>query len=202
LLGRVEHLAVVVALCAAALVLPAAAGADFSPPPLGPVAGCGADVLPPPSASPAELDAARRSLLCGVNRERVARGLKRLRIDSRLNTAAQAHTRDMVFNRFFSHVGTGGGAVGRARKFGYVPNDRGWAVGEAIGWQWYGEGSPVRLLPHVLQSPMHYAQLMSSTYTDAGVGYVPTPPDATGKPGATCTVMLGHIFPVRGARRR
>jgi uncharacterized protein YkwD len=131
-----------------------------------------------------------------VNSERVARGLKPLRMNRRLSRAAQAHTQDMVTHRAFSHVGSDGSrVVARAIRAGYVPKGRRWAIGEAIGWQWYGEGSPVRLIPHVLQSPVHYAQLMNPKYADAGVGYVASPPDATGYTGATCTVVLGRIFP-------
>jgi len=185
--------ALTIAIVAAGLLLPASAGAVFSPPALGPVAGCGDDALP--AASAAALDAARTSLLCAVNTERAARGLKPLRMNWRLSTAAQAHTQDMVSHRSFSHVGSDGSRVAaRALRAGYVPQGRRWAIGEAIGWQWYGEGSPVRIIPHVLQSHLHYAQLMNPQYTDAGVGYLASPPDTTGYPGATCTVVVGRIF--------
>jgi uncharacterized protein YkwD len=100
----------------------------------------------------------------------------------------------MVRSHTFSHTGSDGSrVVDRAQKAGYVKRNSRWAIGEAIGWRWYGEGSPVRLIPEVLQSPAHYSQLMGDRYVDIGVGYLPSPPDATGKRGATLTVVVGHM---------
>jgi uncharacterized protein YkwD len=185
---------IVVALCVG-IVLPAAAvgGVRFSPPALGPVGGCGPDTVPEATASSHEVSLARTSVLCVVNRERIARGLRPLRVNRRLARVAQAHTRDMVAHRLFSHVGSDGRkVVDRAKRAGYVVRNSTWRVGEAIGWEWYGEASPVRIVPHVLQSPMHYQQVMGN-YRDVGIGYVPAPPDSTGKRGATVTIVVGSV---------
>jgi uncharacterized protein YkwD len=188
------NLTIVAALCVGVL-LPVAAlgGVRFSPPALGPIGGCGPDTVPEAAASSHEINAARTSVLCGVNRERAARGLRPLRVNARLARVAQAHTRDMVAHRLFSHVGSDGQrVVGRARRAGYVVPNSVWRVGEAIGWEWYGEASPVRIVPHVLQSQMHYQQVMGN-YAEIGVGYVPAPPDSTGNRGATVTIVVGSV---------
>src|SRR3954454_20171603 len=60
--------------------------------------------------------------LCLVNQERTARGLRPLKSNRHLATAANGHARDMVARGYFSHDSMSGASfVDRIRRAGYVP---------------------------------------------------------------------------------
>lgn len=92
-----------------------------------------------------------------------ARG--RLTLNSRLNSAAQSHARDMASANYFSHIGRDGSTVGdRVTRAGYA-----WrAVGENIA---AGQRSAEEVVRGWLESPGHCKNIMSGAYTQLGVGF-------------------------------
>ena len=84
-----------------------------------------------------------------------------------LGVAAEAHSRDMQRNNFFSHTGSNGGTVGtRVTAAGY-----GWsAVGENIA---AGQRSVQEVVDGWVASPGHCANLMSPTFRHIAVACVP-----------------------------
>src|SRR3954454_21132179 len=96
------------------LLTAVAAGAS----PASAATGCASADAPRPATSAVKLG---NAALCLVNQERTSRGLKPLKSNRRLVTAATGHARDMVAKNYFSHDSLGGGDfVSRIRKAGYV----------------------------------------------------------------------------------
>src|SRR4051794_8577736 len=71
-----------------------------------------------------------RSILCLLNAERRARGLKPLRPNKRLSRAAIGHSRNMVARHYFAHNGADGSPLSRIRRAHYIPRTGFWTVGE------------------------------------------------------------------------
>src|SRR2546423_4605991 len=88
------------------------------------VALAGFAVFTAGAASPAPHS--ERALLTAINEARTSRGLRPLRLDARLETAARAHSTEMLRYGYFAH-----GAFGRRlSSFGV----RGAVIGENLAW--------------------------------------------------------------------
>ena len=104
------------------------------------------------------------SRFVAMNRARTSRGLRPLRLDARLETAARAHSTKMLRYGYFAH-----GAFGRRlTSFGV----RGGVVGENLAW---GKGFCRRagvIVSEWLRSPEHRANLLRPGFRRVGVGSV------------------------------
>jgi uncharacterized protein YkwD len=133
--------------------------------------------------------AARFALLCLINRQRNARGLRSLRHNRRLFTAGFRHSRSMVRRRYFSHFGPGGVNLStRLRRVRYLPA-RTWRVGENLG---YGRGrgsSPTSVIRAWMHSTPHRAILLNRNFREVGLGVFSGVPARGG--GATYTADFG-----------
>ena len=112
------------------------------------------------AASPAPHS--ERALLAAMNGARTSRGLRPLRLDAKLQSAARAHTTEMLRYGYFGH-----GAFGRRlSSFGV----RGPFVGENLAW---GNGRFRRagvIVREWLRSPEHRANLLRPGFRRVGVG--------------------------------
>ncbi|WP_414625148.1 CAP domain-containing protein [Calothrix sp. CCY 0018] len=100
-----------------------------------------------------------------VNNERRKAGLSPLRIHSRLNASAQAHSNDMARNNFMSHTGSDGSSMGdRIKRYGY--NFRRAAENVAAG-----QSSPQDVMRSWMNSPGHRKNILNGNFRDIGVGY-------------------------------
>ena len=97
-----------------------------------------------------------------MNRVRAAHGLRPLRLDTTLERAARAHSRDMIARGYFSH----GDFVRRLMSFGA----RGPSIGENLGWGVGDRSTPRRIVAAWLASPGHRANLLRAGFTRIGVG--------------------------------
>lgn len=104
-----------------------------------------------------------------INDERQDQGLPAYTTDSRLRSAALVHATDMACNDFFSHTGSDGSSpADRVSAQGYS-----WSsVGENIYAGSGSYGSPSSAFQGWMNSPGHRANILSSTFTQIGVGYV------------------------------
>jgi uncharacterized protein YkwD len=182
--------AAIIALLAAALGGPAAAGAD---------AGHGrqraqaaqecADADLEPTA--ANLGRIRTALLCLHNKIRSEHDLPLLREHKRLRKAALGHSRDMVRDRYFEHTTPQGVTmVDRILKARYVRQDQGWALGENLEWGTGALATPRGAMDAWMQSPGHRANILKRSFREMGVGVVLGVP-VSGSGGATYTVDFG-----------
>jgi uncharacterized protein YkwD len=121
-----------------------------------------------PSASPADLTpfgqvgAQEQSLVNAINQARAARGVPPLRVGSRLQRAARAHSRAMARSGSFTH----GNWYYRLRRFGV----RGRILGENIAWGVGSDGTAGAIVGMWLASPPHRDTMLSRGFSRVGVG--------------------------------
>jgi len=124
-----------------------------------------------------------RSLLCLTNLHRLDNGLSPLERDTRLFSAARAHSIDMATRHFFAHdTPEGLTAQQRATAAGYPGG-----AGEIIASS--GNGTALSLVQQWLESPPHNTEMLRSFYKAAGAGIDPR--FYTGSAGITGTQMFG-----------
>jgi uncharacterized protein YkwD len=110
-----------------------------------------------------------------INQRRADNGVAALTYNYSLAAAARAHSQDMAQNNFMSHTGSNGSDPGsRISSYGYSYS----AYGEII---YVGPGSYNTASSAVsgwMGSSGHHDILVSSTYTEVGVGYWCVPGDS------------------------
>lgn len=101
-----------------------------------------------------------------VNEIRVQNGLKELTPNWELSRVARYKSQDMVDNRYFSHTSpTYGSPFQMIRNFGLSFR----TAGENIA---YGYRTPQAVVNGWMNSSGHRANILNSSYTQIGVGYV------------------------------
>lgn len=117
---------------------------------------------PPPSSSEAE------EILALVNHERTSRGLQPLRLEVRLNAAAQKHTTEQAALGDIYHVSSNGTGPGdRIAATGYTFSS--WGENVAAG-----QISPDEVMTAWMNSPGHCRNILNPGYTELGVGFLET----------------------------
>jgi len=113
-----------------------------------------------------------RTMLGLINLARTSRGLAPVHLQTALDRAALAHSRDMLSRDYFSHSAPGGTTFAtRLRKAGYgIAGYRSWAVGEVIGWGQGSAGSPRAVFRSWMRSSAHRAVILDRRWRDVGVG--------------------------------
>jgi uncharacterized protein YkwD len=140
----------------------------------------------------AEEDELVRATLCLLNAERSRRGLPRLRLNEKLSTAADRHSRDMVARNFFSHDSPSGASfVDRVRRTGYLRSARSWSLGENLAWGSGGRGTPEQIVRAWMNSPGHRANVLTGRYREVGIGVAEGAPVRAGGVAATYTTDFG-----------
>lgn len=107
-----------------------------------------------------------------INRQRTSRGLHAVRIQTKLDAAAFAHSRQMVSRDYFSHYSPGGATFAqRLCAGGYTRTGcRTWAVGEVIGWGAGVAGTAQAIVKAWMRSSSHRAVILDRRWRDVGVG--------------------------------
>jgi uncharacterized protein YkwD len=136
--------------------------------------------------------ALEKATTCLINAERKARGLRRLRVNSRLSLAARRLAFDMVRHRYFAHVTpTGRSVVDRLKASGYLGSQPRWAVGEALAWGSGSRSTPRNRVRAWLKSPDHRPILLSKRYREIGVGMAAGAPKRGVKGAGTYAADFG-----------
>lgn len=116
---------------------------------------------------------AEAKVFARMNAERAHEGLPPFTTDATLASLARAHSRDMITQKYFSHVDPGGcGSSCRANAVNYV-----WqAIGENIymssGYELSAQAEADMVVDGWMNSPGHRANILGTQYTHAGVGIV------------------------------
>ena len=114
--------------------------------------------------------AAHRATLCLLNQERAAHGLRPLRSNDALATAARGHSRDMVRRSFFDHTAPGNVTfVDRIRRAHYAPRGS-WSVGENLAWGSGNLAEPASIVANWMRSPGHRANILNGRFRAIGLG--------------------------------
>jgi uncharacterized protein YkwD len=153
---------------------------------------CGAARIVPERAS---LPEASQSIICLVNAERTARGLRTLRRNGRLSAASLGHAKDMVRRRYFAHdTPSGVSMLDRLRRARYVRMTQAFTVGENLAWGAGSRAAPTSLVDAWMASPGHRAVILQPRYREIGIGMVPAAPVASVDGDAvTVTTNFGRV---------
>jgi uncharacterized protein YkwD len=189
--ARTACLCVLAALAAVALLPATAVASSCANANLTPAAG--------------NVEQVRAAVLCLINQEREHHGEGALTTNAKLAHAAQAHSRDMAEQDYFSHVAPDGSTpLQRMRASGYLPNlQDGYVVGENIAWGTMWLATPQSIVSAWMASPGHRANILDGAYRETGIGVEPRPPAslAEGQPGALYTQDFGTIVPAGHSSR-
>lgn len=136
---------------------------------------------------------ARGALLCAINAQRAAGGLRPVVLEAHLQRAAQAQSADMVVRRYFAHTSPEGRTLARrVRSAGYFRRTLRWAVGEAIGWAPPTVDTTAALMQAWMNSAPHRSILLDGRYRELGIGVASGVPAATGGAGVTAVLDFGQ----------
>jgi uncharacterized protein YkwD len=119
-------------------------------------------LLAAPFAANAGLTNREASVLREMNRVRAQNGLPALRLDTHLQRAAVAHSREMLATDVFSH-----GAFARRMLHFDV---KGRIAGENLAWGTGDESTARAIVAAWLASPEHRANLLRPSFRRTGVG--------------------------------
>ena len=149
----------------------------------------GADVMPA-NATPG---ATAATTLCLLNDQRSAHGLRPLKAQVKLTTAASAFSQQMVQQGFFNHVSPGGSTLTtRIDKTHYTAGARSWSLGENIAWGSGARATPAQIVDAWMHSAGHKANILSSSFKEIGIGVANGAPFAGGaRAAATYTTDFG-----------
>lgn len=178
------------ALACALLLAPATASAAKHRPKCKPTTVAATSALPRAAVRPH----LARAAICLINRRRVERGLRRLRLNRRLSRAAGRHTRDMVRRRYFSHVSRSGTDISdRLHRSGYLGGRFSWTVGENLAWGSGRRGTPRQIVRAWMHSPGHRRNMLSPRFREIGIGVRLGAPVriSASSPAATYTTTFG-----------
>jgi uncharacterized protein YkwD len=128
---------------------------------------CQGDTARPTAATATQTAGA---LLCDVNAARTVRGLRPLRWNSRLLTAAQELADAMVSQHFFDHVTPDGQTLlDRVSATGYLPSAPTWLLAENLGWGTGVLATPISVVTGWINSPGHRRNMLDPALQDIGV---------------------------------
>ena len=152
---------------------------------------------PATAGAPAARAASAKDLRGLVNQERAERGLRPVRAQAQLATAARGHASDMVRRGYASHVSpTGSTLRSRVRDTGYLDGARHWVLGEAIAWAAAPKASASQIVAALMASPKHKAVLLDPAVTELGIGIaegLPRAADTDAVTGITVTLDFGRV---------
>lgn len=146
-------------------------------------------------AGPGEIsiDEAREALICLVNERRKKQGVRRLHNDSRLESAAQAHSDSMANENYFSHNSPNGASpLTRIQNSGYLAGARSWGIGENIRWGAGGRSTPRSAVKAWMSSAGHRRAMLTRSYRDIGIGATIGSPYGGGEDGMIFTADFGY----------
>jgi uncharacterized protein YkwD len=116
------------------------------------------------------------AVVAAMNRERVAHGLRPLRLNDQLTLAAKDRTRDMLAKRYFDHVSPDGISPFKwAERRGYDYRE----IGENLA---LGYASAAAVVDGWMHSPGHRANILGAGFDDVGIAVAESPVRGYGAP--------------------
>jgi len=121
---------------------------------------------PTPAPSTSTLSAYEQKVVTLTNQERAKQGLPALKVDSALSKVARIKSQDMYNANYFSHTSpTYGSPFDMMKRFGISYR----TAGENIAM---GQKTPEAVVQAWMNSAGHRANILNSSYTHIGIGYV------------------------------
>jgi uncharacterized protein YkwD len=115
----------------------------------------------------------RKAIQCLVNAERSAAGIRALKVNRKLQKAAQRHNDRMVGTGCFAHACPGEPALdGRLDLVGYLVGSlTRWIYGENVAWGARERGTPRAIVAAWMNSPSHRSNILHAGFREIGVGF-------------------------------
>lgn len=146
------------------------------------------------ASSTAQLSSPEASLLARMNAVRAQHGLRPLRADAHLESAARFHSREMLDSGVFAH-GAFSARMGRFDVTGHL-------AGENIAWGSGELGTPAEIVDGWMHSPGHRANILNGAFSQIGIGIADGAPEAGVRDAGTyVTDFTGGGAKKRSARR-
>jgi uncharacterized protein YkwD len=128
---------------------------------------------------------AKQAVICLINHRRAHFHVPRLHGNSLLTDAAEDHSASMNNLNYFAHDSSSDGSpVSRISSTGYMSGASFWTVGENLRWGWGGSSSPKSTVSAWMKSSEHRSVMLSRSFRDVGIGYVPGSPTGSDENGA------------------
>jgi uncharacterized YkwD family protein len=125
-----------------------------------------APATPAAPSAPAALGNYEQQVVDLVNKERAAAGLPALKANTKLAAVAEKKAEDLRDKNYFDHQSpTYGSPFDMMKQFGITYT----SAGENIA---KGQKTPAEVMNGWMNSPGHRANILNSSYTEIGVGYV------------------------------
>lgn len=125
-----------------------------------------ASTTPATPSAPAALGNYEQQVVDLVNKERAAAGLQALKVNTKLAAVAEKKAEDLRDKNYFDHQSpTYGSPFDMMKQFGISYT----SAGENIA---KGQKTPEEVMNGWMNSPGHRANILNSSYTEIGVGYV------------------------------
>jgi uncharacterized protein YkwD len=131
-----------------------------------------ADVCPGANDAAAEGVAGTRTMSCLLNFARRRNGLAPLRLDGRLNRAAELKVAENVRCGEFSHTACGAPFTDVFRRSGYLSGAKRYQIGENLAWGSFELGTPRSIVEAWLNSPGHRENLFRPIWREMGLAVV------------------------------
>jgi len=145
------------------------------------------------TAGEISIDEAREAVVCLVNERRRKQGVRRLRTDDRLTSAAQVHSDSMESDNYFSHNSPNGASpLTRIRNSGYLAGASSWGIAENIRWGIGGKGAARRAVKAWMSSAGHREVMLARSYRHIGVGVTIGSPYGGADDGVIYTADFGY----------
>ena len=139
--------------------VPAAPATPAKPAPATPA-------TPATPTAPTTIGAYEQQVVDLANKERAAVGLPALKVNTKLSSVAEKKAEDLRDKNYFAHQSpTYGSPFDMMKKFGISYS----SAGENIA---KGQKTPADVMNGWMNSPGHKANILNSSYTEIGVGYV------------------------------
>jgi uncharacterized protein YkwD len=138
--------------------------------------------------------AVETAILCIVDEIRASAHLAPLHANQALDTVASSQVITMVRWDYFGDVRpTGQTPMSLVAVTPYPAHAAGVSVGQNIAWGTGGDTTPTRIVAAWMASPPHRANILSSSYRDAGVAVTPALPGVlhAGRRGAIYAFEFG-----------
>ena len=121
--------------------------------------------------TPANLDQVGDATLCLLNAERTKRGLRSLKAERSLTSAASKYANQMVEQSFFDHVSPGGSTmVQRIKRTSYLKGATSWALGENLAWGTGSYATPQQTVKAWMNSAGHRRNILDRSFREIGIG--------------------------------
>jgi uncharacterized protein YkwD len=151
--------------------------------------------------SRSNLEGMRGAVLCLLNAQRAAAGLRGLSDNALLDQAASSYSREMVREGFFSHTSPQGITLGeRLIRVGFLRGVGTFRFGEDLATGLGPVGAPSAIVQAWMRSAEHRANILNGAFDEIGIGIAAGSPNGGGTPAATYAVDFGAV-PARLARQ-